>query len=506
MENFLLEMRNIDKSFYGIKVLDRVTFSVRRGEVHVLVGENGAGKSTLMKILSGAYTKDAGQIVWEGRELAIDGPLASQQAGISIMYQEFNLLPDMTVAENMFLGREPRRWGGLFVDEARRERDTRAWLAKVKVSAFHPDDRIRDLTVAEGQVVSVAQALSQGARLIVMDEPTASLTRRETETLFDLIRDLKRQGISTVFISHHLDELFEIGDRITVLRDGLAISTLDVAATNKGEIISLMVGRELKDEFPPRQSRPGEDTVLEVAGLSRTGVLSDISFKLRRGEILGVAGLVGAGRTEMIRCIFGADPKSAGEVKLFGKAVAIDSPRDSIRHRIGLLPEERKRQGVLLNQSVRANITLANLAKVTRSGFIDSRGERQSSERLIGDLKVKTTSSETPIKNLSGGNQQKAIIAKWLFSDADILIFDEPTRGIDVGAKYEVYKLMCELTAAGKSIIMVSSDLPEIIGMSDRVLVMHQGRISADFDRAKEILTQEKIMAAATGEPVKAYR
>ncbi len=497
-------MRDIDKSFYGIKVLERVTFSVRRGEVHVLVGENGAGKSTLMKILSGAYSKDAGQIVWEGRPLDIDGPLASQRAGISIMYQEFNLLPEMTVAENMFLGREPRRWGGLFVDEARRERDTRAWLAKVKVTAFHPDDRIRDLTVAEGQFVSVAQALSQGARLIVMDEPTASLTRRETETLFELIRDLKRQGISTVFISHHLDELFEIGDRITVLRDGRAIQTLDVPATNKGEIISLMVGRELKDEFPPRQARLGE-AVLEVAGLSRQGVLSDISFSLRRGEILGVAGLVGAGRTEMIRCIFGADPKSAGEVRLFGKAVTIESPRDSIRHRLGLLPEERKRQGVLLDQSVRANITLANLGKVTRRGLIDGWGERSASDRLIRDLQVKTASAETPIKNLSGGNQQKAIIAKWLFSDADILIFDEPTRGIDVGAKYEVYKLMCELTAAGKSIIMVSSDLPEIIGMSDRVLVMHQGRISGEFDRSKEPLTQEKIMAAATGEPLCVY-
>ncbi|MDR1744150.1 MAG: sugar ABC transporter ATP-binding protein, partial [Planctomycetota bacterium] len=414
------------------------------------------------------------------------------------MYQEFNLLPEMTVAENMFLGREPRK--GVFIDRAALRSASQEWLDKIGITAFGPDDRVRALSVAEGQFVSVAQAMSKGARLIVMDEPTASLTRRETETLFRLIRDLKGRGIAIIFISHHLDELFEIGDRITVLRDGEKVATHEAAGIDKNGLIRDMVGRELKDEFPARTPSRG-DVILEAKNFSRAGVLNSVSFTLRKGEILGISGLVGAGRTELVRTVFGADPRDSGELLLHGRPVSFDNtPAGSIRLGIGLLPEERKRQGVLLSQSIRKNITLARLDKITQGGFLQDGKERGIADNLIAALGVKTPSAETPIKNLSGGNQQKAVIAKWLFTDADVLIFDEPTRGIDVGAKYDVYQLMNRLTEQGKSIIMVSSDMPEIIGMSDRVLVMHSGRITAEFDRADGPFDQERIMRAATGE------
>ncbi len=502
MRDDLLNMVGIDKAFFGNKVLRGVDFAVRKGEVHVLIGENGAGKSTLMKILSGAYARDSGKIFWEGNEVEIKSPLDAQNMGVSIMYQEFNLLPEMTVAENMFLGREPTVLGGLVVDKSALHAKAQTWLDEIGITSFGPGTKIRSLSVAEGQFVSVAQAMSKGAKLIVMDEPTASLTRRETETLFRLIRNLRATGISTVFISHHLDELFEIGDRITVLRDGASVSTRNTADTDKDGLIRDMVGRELKDEFPPRTAVPG-DAMLEVRNISRAGVLKNISFTLRKGEILGVAGLVGAGRTELMRTVFGADPKDSGEIFLRGEPLNIRAPSDSIRNGIGLLPEERKRQGVLLTQSIRKNISMARLDKISRRGFLDFKNEKLLVNNLIAALGVKTPTAENPIQNLSGGNQQKAVIAKWLFTDADILIFDEPTRGIDVGAKYDVYKLMDSLTAQGKSIIMVSSDLPEIIGMSDRVLVMHNGGIAAEFGEQDRPFRQENIMRAATGESAK---
>jgi ribose transport system ATP-binding protein len=499
MQDDLLNMVGIDKAFFGNRVLKGVDFAVRKGEVHVLIGENGAGKSTLMKILSGAYSKDSGRIFWEGSEVDIKSPLDAQNLGVSIMYQEFNLLPEMTVAENMFLGREPTALRGMVIDKHALHAKTQMWLDEIGITSFGPGEKIHNLSVAEGQFVSVAQAMSKGAKLIVMDEPTASLTRRETETLFRLIRNLRTTGISTVFISHHLDELFEIGDRITVLRDGASVSTKNTGDTDKDSLIRDMVGRELKDEFPPRTAKPG-DTMFEVRNLSRAGVLRDISFRLRKGEILGIAGLVGAGRTELMRTVFGADPKDSGEILLRGEALNINAPSDSIRNGIGLLPEERKRQGVLLTQSIRKNISMARLDKISKRGFLDFKTEKLLVNNLIAALGVKTPSAENPIQNLSGGNQQKAVIAKWLFTDADILIFDEPTRGIDVGAKYDVYKLMDSLTSQGKSIIMVSSDLPEIIGMSDRVLVMHNGGIAAEFGDGDRPFLQESIMRAATGE------
>ena len=494
----LLEMRGITKSFFGNKALDNVDFEIRKGEVHVLVGENGAGKSTLMKILSGAYTKDTGTIAWNGEEVQIAGPLSAQKIGISIIYQEFNLIRGMSVSENLFLGREPLTTLG-FVDVALRDRQTREWLDRLSVANVRPADLVQDLSTAQSQFVSIAQALSRGARLIIMDEPTAALTPKETQTLFSLIRDLKKDGVSIIFISHHLNELFEIGDRITVLRDGQFVATLDVEQTHKDEIIRLMVGRELSGEFPARTTTPS-DPILEVLDLSRKGALQAVSFKLRRGEILGIAGLVGSGRTELVRALYGADPKGGGEIRLFDHLIQIQSPRDSIRNGIGLLPEERKLQGVILGMSVRKNITLAKLEKVIKGKFISEHKERMLTADFIKNLNVKTPSPDTLIQNLSGGNQQKAVLAKWLFTDADILIFDEPTRGIDVGAKYEIYKIMNELTDRGKGIIMISSELPEIIGMSDRVLVMWNGKISAQFDRGTESLTQEKIMRAAAGE------
>lgn len=490
-------MRNITKVFFGNKALDNVSFEVRRGEVHVLVGENGAGKSTLMKILSGAYKKDSGSIFWNGEEVHIAGPLSAQKMGVSIIYQEFNLIRGMSVSENLFLGREPRTTLG-FVDVKRRDRETAEWLDRLSVTGFHPADLIQNLSTAQSQFVAIAQALSRGARLIVMDEPTAALTPKEAETLFGLIRDLKKDGVSIIYISHHLDELFEIGDRITVLRDGVFVATLDVNKTGRDEIIRLMVGRELSGEFPPRTVKPSEP-ILEVRDLSRKGVLYDISFTLRRGEILGIAGLVGSGRTELVRALYGADPRDNGEIRLFENPVNIRSPRDSIRHGIGLLPEERKLQGVILGMSVRQNITLAKLEKVMKGKLISGCLERLQTAGFIQNLNIKTPSPDVLIQSLSGGNQQKAVLAKWLFTDADILIFDEPTRGIDVGAKYEIYRIMNELTERGKGIIMISSELPEIIGMSDRLLVMWNGRINGRFDRTREPLVQEKIMRAAAG-------
>jgi ribose transport system ATP-binding protein len=358
---------------------------------------------------------------------------------------------------------------------------------------------VQDLSSAQAQFVAIAQALSKGAKLIIMDEPTASLTNRETETLFDLIRDLKSQGISIIYISHHLDEIFEICDRVTVLRDGLYVDTNEVSAIDKDSLIRMMVGRELSNEFPPRMASPGQP-VLEVNDLSRQGALSDIQFKLRKGEILGVYGLVGSGRTELVRALYGADRRDNGNVALGGASIEIRSPHDGIKHGFGFLPEERKLQGVILGMSVANNVTLAAMDKITRYLMIDERSELKNTEYFVRSLNIKTPSAHTVVQTLSGGNQQKVVVAKCIFTDAEILIFDEPTRGIDVGAKYEIYVLMNELTKSGKSIIMISSDLPEIIGMSDRVLVMWEGKITGEFDRAAAPFSQEAIMKAAAGE------
>jgi ABC-type sugar transport system ATPase subunit len=491
----ILEMRQISKAFYGVQALKSVDFSVLRGETHILLGENGAGKSTLVKILSGAYQKDAGEIYFDGKKIEISTPLDAQQKGISIIYQEFNLIPGLSVAENIFLGREPVKHNRL-IDWRVLNHNAKTILARLHADIC-PTALVATLSVAEQQFVEIAKALSLGAKLIIMDEPTATLTPAETERLFEVIRDLKKAGVSIIYISHHLDEIFEIGDRVTVLRDGELVATDEIKNVTKDLIIRWMVGRDLTNTYPPRTAQPGE-VVLEVKNLNRKGMLHDINFSLRRGEILGIAGLVGSGRTELVRALYGADPIDSGEIALNGKPLAIKTPKESIKYGIGLLPEDRKQQGLVLEQPVKSNVTLANLKKVVRRGLIKSSQEQEAVGGYVKNLDIKTPSQHALTKNLSGGNQQKVVLAKWLFTDSDILIFDEPTRGIDVGAKYEIYQLMNRLTEEGKSVIMVSSELPEIIGMSDRVLVLHNGRVTGEYTRDQ--FDQELIMKNAAGE------
>jgi ABC-type sugar transport system ATPase subunit len=491
----ILEMKNISKAFYGVQALNNVDFSVLRGETHILLGENGAGKSTLVKILSGAYHKDAGEIFFDGEPIEISTPLDAQRKGISIIYQEFNLIPGLSVAENIFLGREPVK-GNRLINWRVLNENAKAILDKLHADVS-PTALVATLSVAEQQFVEIAKALSFGAKLIIMDEPSATLTPAEIDRLFAVIRDLKRAGVSIIYISHHLDEIFEIGDRVTVLRDGELVATDDIKNVTKDMIIRWMVGRDLTNTYPPRTTTPGE-VVLEVQNLSRRGELHDISFHLRRGEILGIAGLVGSGRTELVRALYGADPIDSGEIKLHGRTLAIKTPKESIKNGIGFLPEDRKQEGLVLEQSVKNNVTLANLVKVVKNGIISGSAEKAAVDEYVRNLGIRTVNQQVLIKNLSGGNQQKVVLAKWLFTDSDILIFDEPTRGIDVGAKYEIYQLMNRLTEQGKSVIMVSSELPEIIGMSDRVLVLHNGRITGEYTRDQ--FDQELIMKNAAGE------
>ncbi len=491
----ILEMKNISKAFYGVQALNNVDFSVLRGETHILLGENGAGKSTLVKILSGAYHKDAGEIFFDGEQIEISTPLDAQRKGISIIYQEFNLIPGLSVAENIFLGREPVK-GNRLINWRVLNENAKAILDKLHADVS-PTALVATLSVAEQQFVEIAKALSFGAKLIIMDEPSATLTPAEIDRLFAVIRDLKRAGVSIIYISHHLDEIFEIGDRVTVLRDGELVATDDIKNLTKDMIIRWMVGRDLTNTYPPRTTTPGE-VVLEVQNLSRRGELHDISFHLRRGEILGIAGLVGSGRTELVRALYGADPIDRGEIKLHGRTLAIKTPKESIKNGIGFLPEDRKQEGLVLEQSVKNNVTLANLVKVVKNGIISGSAEKAAVDEYVRNLGIRTVNQQVLIKNLSGGNQQKVVLAKWLFTDSDILIFDEPTRGIDVGAKYEIYQLMNRLTEQGKSVIMVSSELPEIIGMSDRVLVLHNGRITGEYTRDQ--FDQELIMKNAAGE------
>ena len=491
----VLEMRKISKTYPGVTALDGVDFGVLPGEVHALVGENGAGKSTLIKILAGADTKDSGQILLDGVQVPIDNPQEAMRRGISIIYQDFNLVPYMNAAENIFLGREPASAVPGMIDFRRMYADAQDVIGELGV-ALDIRAPIRDLSVAQQQMVEIAKATSRKSNVIAMDEPSATLTEHELENLFNLIRRLKAEGVSIIYISHRLDEIFQIADRVTVLRDGLLIETKNVADTNREEIIRMMVGRELKDTIPKVDAERGE-VALAVKDLSRAGVLHDISFEVRRGEILGLAGLVGAGRTEVARAIFGADPIDTGEIHLDGERVRIRSPKDAIKLGIGLVTEDRKALGLVLGMAVRENISLANLGILSRLGFVIRRKERDVAAAYVEDLMIKTPSVEQAVQNLSGGNQQKVVLAKWLFTQSRALIFDEPTRGIDVGAKTEIYQLMNKLAEKGVAIIMISSELPEILGMSDRILVMHDGSIAGELTR--EQATQEKIMHLATG-------
>ncbi len=490
----VLKMTQIDKRFPGVHALCDVDFELRRGEVHVLLGENGAGKSTLIKILCGAYQPDSGEIRLHGKPIRIESPYDGQMQGIAVVYQELNLIPLLSVAENIFLGRQPMR--GQLIDWNKMNADATKLLAELHVD-IDPRVQIRTLGVAQQQMVEITKALSLNASIIVMDEPTAALTEREIDELFHTIRMLKERGVSIIYISHRLEEVGIVGDRITVLRDGQLVGTVNVKDVTIDDMIRMMIGRTLKDKFPKELVECGNE-LLRVEHLTRGKAVRDVTFTLRCGEILGIAGLVGSGRTELARLIFGADPPDSGQTYIDGEEVKIASPSDAINHGIGFLTEDRKGQGLVLKMTVNHNITLAALeALFPNTSVLNLKLEREVANKYVNDMRVRTPSLEQKVQFLSGGNQQKAVIAKWLCSRSKILIFDEPTRGIDVGAKVEVYQLMTELIKQGAGIIMISSEMPEVLGMSDRIMVMHEGAVGGFLDRDEA--TEEKILRFAMG-------
>lgn len=491
----LLQMEHIRKIFPGVIALDDVQFELCQGKVHILLGENGAGKSTLMKILSGAYQKTAGRILLEGADIEIKSPGHAQAMGISIIYQELNLVPYLSAGENIFLGREPTIIPGV-VDFGKLYVKAQMLLdgLGVEINAKTP---VAELGIAQQQMVEVAKALSLDARILIMDEPTSSLTEQEIGQLFAAIRKLRDKGVAIVYISHRMEELFEIGDRVTVLRDGRYIGTHEISEISKDELIQMMVGRQLTQQYPKRSASMGEE-VLRVENLAVKGKLNNISFSLRKGEVLGIAGLLGSGRTELARAIFGLERIESGSIYVKKKMRKIRSPQKAINLGLGFLTEDRKMQGLVMLLSVKENIALPSVARLSRFGVMNTAEETEAAQRFVNDLRIKTPSLEQKVMFLSGGNQQKVVLSKWLCSHAEILIFDEPTRGVDIGAKVEIYELMNELTTKGVAIIMISSELPEILGMSDRILVMAQGTIAGQF--LSEEANQEKILHCALGE------
>jgi ribose transport system ATP-binding protein len=496
----LLDVRGVGKSFPGVRALHDMHLTLRRGEVLALVGENGAGKSTLMKLLSGVSAADEGQFFLDGRAVSITGPRHAQELGISIIHQEFNLMPDLTVAQNVFIGREPRR--GFLLDDRALDARAQELIDRLHLP-LRPRDVVGDLTVAMQQMVEIAKALSYDARILIMDEPTAALNDAEVRVLHDLIRRFRRPDTGVIYISHRLAELGAVADRITVIRDGRYVDTVDAASTPLSAVIARMVGREITGDARPQGVRPDREPLLSVRGLTTKALLRDVGFELRRGEILGFAGLMGAGRTEVARALVGADPVEAGTVTLRGRRVRIATPADAARHGIGYLSEDRKHLGLLLDQDVTANVALGALRERFQSfGFVRARAARARSAEMVSALRIKTPSVDQAVENLSGGNQQKVVVARWLVKDCDVLIVDEPTRGIDVGAKEEIYTLLDELAAQGKSIIMISSELPEVLRMSHRIAVMSEGRITGEL--TADEATQERVMHLATlrpGEP-----
>jgi ribose transport system ATP-binding protein len=500
MGEALILMEGIEKSFPGVHALSQCRFELLPGEVHALVGENGAGKSTLMKVLTGIYPKDAGHIYYKGKEVEIPNPRAGLHLGISMIHQELNLMPHLTVAQNIFIGREPRK-GNFVLDEKAINEKTQQLLDMMHLK-LDPRSKVADLTVAMQQMVEIAKALSFNAEVLIMDEPTAALTDTEIEELFRIIRQFRDKGVGIIHISHRLEELKQISDRITVMRDGRYIDTVPTQEVPIDRIISMMVGRTIYESAPEVPENPSQEAVLEVKNLSRGNALKNVSFNLKKGEILGFSGLVGAGRTEVARAIFGADKIDTGEIYIQGQKVRIKSPADAVKHGIGYLSEDRKRYGLALGLDVETNIVLATLKKFLGFlGWVNQGETRTTAERFVSALAIKTPSLQQRVKNLSGGNQQKVVVGKWLTRDCNILIFDEPTRGIDVGAKSEIYRLLNDLAQQGKSIIMISSELPEILRMSHRIIVMCEGRITGELSSAEA--TQEKIMTYATqrGEP-----
>jgi len=488
----ILEIRGISKSFPGVRALDNVSFTIKKGEVHALCGENGAGKSTLIKILAGAYKCDEGSILFNGSEVKVNSPLEGQKLGISVVHQELRLAENLSVAENIFLGRPKLKtvMGIEMVDWDKLHKGAKELLDRLGIS-MDLKQTVKELSIAQKQIIEIAKALSFKSDMIIMDEPSATLTEKELSILFNIITHLRDDGVTIIYISHRLAEIFKIADRVTVLRDGRYIGTMNVRDATKQQLITMMVGRNLENEYPKVCCRTN-DEMLKVRNLNRKGVLKDISFTAYKGEILGIAGLVGSGRTELARAVFGADPIDSGEVYINGEKVNMRNVRDAIRLNMALVPEDRKGQGLVLGMSVRENITVVGLKRLIRKGLISRREEYLLGTNFVSKLKIKTPDLEKEVKELSGGNQQKVVLAKWLMVNSDIIIFDEPTRGIDVGAKSEIYELLNNLASQGKTIIMISSELQEIIGMCDRIIVMHDGRITGELDRGEA--SQEKIL------------
>lgn len=492
--DIILTMKGIDKSFPGVHALKSVDLEVRKGEVLALMGENGAGKSTLMKVLTGIYSKDAGEIIYEGKPTEFTNPKEAQEAGIAIVHQELNMMHHLTVAQNIFIGREFMK--GKFIDDRKMNAEARKLFERLNIE-IDPSEPMSNLTVGKQQMCEIAKAISREVKVIVFDEPTAALTEAEIEELFKIIRDLREKGLGIIYISHRMDEIKVITDRVTVMRDGEYVGTLITKDCTKDDIINMMVGRTIYEEPKEKSNVPADaPVVLKVENLNAGKMVQNISFELKKGEILGFSGLMGAGRTETARALFGADKKDSGDIYIKGQKVEINSPQDAVSAGIGYLSEDRKRYGLVLDQTVAENTSLAALEKFSNGMFIDKKKEKAVAEEYVGKLKTKTPTVDTPTISLSGGNQQKIVIAKWLARDCDILIFDEPTRGIDVGAKSEIYHLMNELVAQGKSIIMISSEMTEILRMSDRVIVMCEGKKTGEI--SIEEASQELIMHTAT--------
>jgi ribose transport system ATP-binding protein len=488
----IIELRGVTRRFPGVLALDEVDLGIRRGEVHILVGQNGAGKSTLVKVLCGIHPVTKGTILYEGRPFVPRSTFESMRAGIRVVHQELNLLPFLSVAENVYFERLPRRFG--LVDYRRLHEESERALHEVGLSVS-PKARVEELGVAQMQLVEIAKALTSQSKVLILDEPTATLTPREIGRLFDILRRLRAKGVTIIYISHRLQEVFEIGDRITVLRNGHTIDTLAIREARVPQIVKMMVGKEMGEEYPFRKEVPMGAEVLRVENLRPRSARAPVSFAVHAGELLGVAGLVGAGRTETMRALFGADPKLSGRVLRDGKEVRIGTPRDAVQAGICLLTEDRKAQGLILDMPCFANITLTNLSRVSRGGLLQAAAERSEATTLVNELSIKTPSVSQLVRNLSGGNQQKLVIAKWLFRQSEVLIFDEPTRGIDVGARHEIYTLLWQLAEEGRGIIIVSSDLPEIMGVCHRILVFSNGRLTGEVLRPD--FSQERILALA---------
>ena len=494
MNEVILQMKDIEKRFAGVHALKGVQFELRAGEVHALMGENGAGKSTMIKVLCGIHKRDGGEIVYFGEPVHFNGIADSQKVGISVIHQELNMMNHLTVAQNIFIGREPRK--GPFIDDAKMVEDAKALFQKIGVK-IDPTVQLGSLTVGKQQMVEIVKAVSHDCKLLVLDEPTAALTQPEVEELFKIMNDLKAKGIGMIYISHRMDEITRISDRVTVMRDGEYVDTVDTASVTKDDIVKMMVGRVIYGEQKAASEvAPDAPVVLEVKNLNAGKEVKNVDFNLRKGEILGFAGLMGAGRTEVARALYGADPRQTGEIYINGELVNIKTPEQAVKHGICYLSEDRKRYGLMLDKSVTENTTIASVDTFIHSGLISDNEMKISSAEYNEKLRTKTPSMEQLLKNLSGGNQQKVIIARWLMKNCDIFIFDEPTRGIDVGAKSEIYNLMDDLAKQGKSIIMISSELAEVLRMSDRILVMCEGRKTGELDIAEA--TQENIMKLAT--------